>query len=93
MHVLHRCDNRACVNPDHLFLGSHSENMRDMAEKGRAFKPLGISRRHALTMEMARKIRELFSSHGATIKSLADMYGLEQRTIRRLINNETWKDD
>ena len=39
LYVLHRCDNRPCVNPDHLFIGTHSENMADKVQKGRNVSP------------------------------------------------------
>jgi GrpB-like predicted nucleotidyltransferase (UPF0157 family) len=55
--VLHKCDNRLCVNPEHLELGDNDTNMRQMAERGRAHKPYGN-----------RRYREFLAKHNLTAK-------------------------
>ena len=66
-HVLHKCDNRLCVNPEHLFLGSNEENMRDKVLKGRHVPGYCQIK---LTTEQVAEIRELCAS-GTPQKELA----------------------
>jgi len=89
--VLHRCDNRRCVNPDHLFLGSHKDNNRDRARKGRSATG-ERNGRSKLKAEHVREIRRLHAKHDLSLCALARRYGVHSSTIALVLDGETWKD-
>lgn len=78
-HVLHRCDNRICVKPEHLFLGDQASNMDDKVAKGRQDR--GESHgMHKLTEEQAKEIirdtrymREIAADYGVSIMTISDI--------------------
>lgn len=88
--VCHRCDNRLCVNPDHLFAGSRAENMADCRAKGR-FKAIAVLRGEAspnskLTAEQVLAIR----SDRRPARALARLYGVNRGTISCIRERKTW---
>lgn len=89
-HILHKCDNRACCNPSHFFLGSFTDNMRDAYTKKRKSQPKGEAHTNAkLTNKQAAKIRRLYDI-GMTQTVLANKFGVSQRTISLIIRKETY---
>lgn len=83
LYVLHSCDNRRCVNPKHLFLGTQSDNMRDMVEKGR-------HPRLRLTRKDAVHIRALFEAGGITRAQLAEKYDVWWDHIDAIVKHRIW---
>jgi hypothetical protein len=87
--VCHKCDNRECVNPDHLFLGTNAENSSDMVRKNRQAK--GESNGNSkLTIEQVIEIRNLRLS-GMTLVRLGEMFGVHYSIISDIDRRVTWK--
>lgn len=87
MHVLHKCDVPYCVNPAHLFLGSHQDNMADKERKGRGNQPKGERNGNAkLTADDIRSIR----TSSETLKSLAARYGVSFGLIGHIKRGQAW---
>jgi len=90
--VLHRCDNRTCCNPRHLFLGSMSANMRDAYKKGRKQQPRSSHANAKLTPEQVRDIRTRYYAGDAKQSELAEDHGVSQRVVSLVVRNESYRD-
>ncbi|WP_082647729.1 HNH endonuclease signature motif containing protein [Lysobacter antibioticus] len=87
--VCHKCDTRLCVNPSHLFLGSHDENMSDMTNKGRQASLSGSSNGRARLDEA--DVASIRASSEPT-RILLRRFGVSRRTIQYIRNGTTWRE-
>lgn len=81
-HVLHKCDNRSCVNPEHLFLGTHKDNMVDMTTKGRS----GKAKISPEQVVIARRL----AAQGHQRAVIAQMTGISYTNLCYILRGNTW---
>lgn len=91
LHVLHRCDNRRCCNPRHLFLGTHKQNMLDRNQKQRQARQVGRANPSTkLTTEKVLEIRAT-AKEGTQRKQIAESYGVSLSLVEKIISRAVWK--
>jgi hypothetical protein len=89
--VLHRCDNPSCVNPGHLFLGTHKDNAADRDAKRRRRAPKGVLNGMAkLTEADVREIRRRFVPGVTSVRALAEKYGVSQPHMSGVVYGRHW---
>lgn len=88
MAVLHHCDSGLCVNPNHLFLGTHLDNMRDMVTKGRSSSRIGTDNTNCkLSEEQVSDIR----NRKETSPVVAAIYGINESHVRNIRLRLKWR--
>ena len=89
--VCHHCDNPLCVNPQHLFLGTQLDNVRDMFSKGRQPIRKGSASYSILKEAQVLEIRKLAEVPGIKRSELAKAFGVTPATIGSVIRRSNWK--
>lgn len=104
MCVCHTCDVPSCLNPVHLFLGTHQENMDDKVSKGRQAigdrhgsrtRPQAVSHgeshwKSKLTAEKVKDIRARYAAGGITLHELGNEFGVVKQNINKIVQRKIW---
>lgn len=92
MIVCHKCDNPTCVNPAHLFAGTHKDNSQDMMKKGRKHDSSGENNGQAkLNKVQVTEIRHTYALGNITCEELAKKYGVSSSLIGMIASGKSWR--
>lgn len=87
--IRHSCDNPSCINIDHLEVGTHTDNMRDMVTRNRSL--VGErNNKSKLKEEDVIKIREMLKSNKYTQKEIADIFGITNQMVSNINTRKSW---
>lgn len=93
MDVCHTCDIKFCVNPNHLFLGTRKDNVRDMDNKGRRRSATGEDAGTAkMTWEKVRELRESYNHDPKPLRYYAEVYGIHHTTVMDILKSNNWNE-
>ena len=90
LNVNHTCDNTGCVNPEHLWLGTQAEGMKDKVAKGRQAKG-SENGNSKLTKLQVEEIREFYATGSYTQRYMANMFSVDQSLISDIVTGKIWK--
>lgn len=86
--VLHRCDNPACVNPEHLFVGTQKDNIQDGIAKGR----IVVGEHHPSTKLSEMEVRQILAiGRTESLDRIGEHFGINRRTVGEILNGQRWK--
>ena len=90
--VLHKCDNRHCVSPTHLWIGTQKENLQDMRSKGRANTAVGENASRAKMTELkVLELRRLHAEEGIGCTRLGRLFGISEASANFIITRQSWR--
>lgn len=91
MWVLHKCDNPPCVNPDHLFIGDHTDNVIDRESKGRGTTAAANAARRKLTQCQVAEILFRHYEQKITVRQLAEQFSVSYGCVNSIVYRQNWK--
>ena len=84
-HICHHCDNKKCINPKHLYCGTHADNMKDVTARKRHPKHLSVPVIQKITLHQMEDIKDYFMVHGISAIELGRIYGVSRRSIYGIV--------